>query len=132
MRVLWAIMLSVVLCNWAQASEAEVRAFIAGYDSEYSARKVEALAVRLSPDYRVTVDGKTMDRNAALAELQTQSSAQVRSQIEQIHVQGDLAAARGTVAWTSGERSGQEHFLMVLRREQGEWKALMEHISPVE
>ena len=133
MRNLFVIAMALLLCGNSVSADTpadEVRAFIADYDSAYSRRDVDAVAAKLSSSYHVIVDGKSINRDTALTDLKNESvAANVKSTVEQVEVHGDLAAARGTIDWQEGDKSGREYFLLVLKREQGAWKAAMEHVS---
>ena len=138
MKTLFALALGLLLCCTAATADdqADVRDFIKRYDAAYVARDEAAIRDLVAKDYHVIVKGKTKDFATSIAEFtdpkNTSSPTALSSTVDRVHVTGDLAVAVGQIQWTEGDKSGGEHFTLVLRREAGVWRAVEEHISQVE
>jgi ketosteroid isomerase-like protein len=138
MKTLFALTLGLLLCCTAALADdqADVRDFIKRYDASYVARDEAAIRKLVAEDYRVIVKGKAKDFATSIAEFtdpkNAGSTTTLASTVDRVHVAGDLAVAVGTIQWTEKEKSGGEHFTLVLRRDGGVWRAVEEHISEVE
>jgi ketosteroid isomerase-like protein len=137
MKNLFAFALVLLLwCGAALADDqADLRDFVARYDRAYLARDEAAVRKLLADDYRVVAEGHVHDRATSLAELvdpaRTDHPSALSSTVDRVHLAGDLAVVAGQIQWTQADKSGSEHYTLVLRRDAGGWRAVEEHLSTV-
>lgn len=141
------ILLTVISVSAAFAQTADEKAilqFINDYDRAYLTKDLTWLEANLADNYAVVMDGKKQNRAQAFADLRekikTPSKAKLgdlKSVNESVRVAGDFAYASGIITWkdladgNTETHSGQEHYTLVLERQNGKWKVVSEHISAV-
>jgi ketosteroid isomerase-like protein len=137
MKTLFAATLGLLLwCGAVLADDqADLRDFVSRYDRAYLARDEAAVENLLADDYRVIVEGRVQDRAKSLAEMvdpaKTDHPSAVSSTVDRVHVAGDLAVVVGQIKWTQADKTGGEHYTLVLRRGADGWRAVEEHLSTV-
>jgi len=115
--------------------EVEIRAFVDAYDRAYVGVDTKGIEHLLADDYRVVVMGKVQNRAEGLADFTALDRSKINSMsttIERIHADGDLAVVVGRINWANDKEKGAEHITLILRRKEGRWQAVHEHVSDVE
>jgi ketosteroid isomerase-like protein len=134
-RHLLLLMLGLVIaCSPAMAQDdASIREFVERYDRTIVSGDADAVRALLADDYRQIAEGRTHDRDQALADFAKDDYAgrgtTMSSTVDRVEMSGELAVVSGVVNWKQGDESGSEHYTLVLERDGGGWKALMEHVS---
>jgi len=115
--------------------DASVRDLIARYDTAYLAGDTATLETLMASDYQVITYGRLNDRATAFADFADPKRSKptaMSSTVDRVVVDGNLAFATGTIRGTEDKKSFEELFTLVLKRAEGGWQAVAEHISPVE